>query len=87
MMWLTAACDAQEAFTVKTINVINILNKYHYRELIINDETLTEIKSIFLQSLDPSGLYFIERDIEKLLAIKLNPADFKKGKLADMVEI
>lgn len=82
MIWITAVCEAQEAFAKKAVNLINILKQYHYRELIINHETLTDIKLSFLHSLDSSGLYFLQEDIDKLSAIDLHPADADKGKFS-----
>ncbi|MBN2547359.1 MAG: carboxy terminal-processing peptidase [Spirochaetes bacterium] len=76
---------AKPSFTLnslneKTINLINILENYHYSSLKINDEILNDIKKIFINNIDPNALYFTEEDINKLLSLNLSIEDFKKGK-------
>lgn len=68
---LSTACATGNNINKKTANLVNILNNYHYRKLPIDNKFVLEIKSEFINRLDPYKLYFTRDDVTRLLSIKL----------------
>lgn len=72
-----------QAQSVTTIDILQKLDKRHYRDLDVNDELSQKFLSEYIKGLDPAKLYFYESDVEAFKKNKLNYDDFlKKGNLS-----
>ncbi len=68
--------------SITTMDILDKLQKRHYRELSINDEVSRRFLTDYLESLDPAHLYFYEDDIQKFHKSETLHDDFlKKGNL------
>lgn len=77
-----------EAQSITTIDIIDKLDKRHYRDLAINDALSVEFLDHYIKGLDPAKLYFLESDIKEIYKHKLLHDDYiKKGDLKPGFEI
>jgi carboxyl-terminal processing protease len=60
--------DLQPTATQRNVerNVFEILSKYHYRKIPVNDSLSSRIYDAYLKELDPNKVYFLASDIKEL---------------------
>lgn len=74
--------------SITTIDILDKLQKRHYRELQIDNAVSQQFLKDYLESLDPAHLYFYSSDIEQFNKNSLKHDDFlKKGNLKPGFEI
>lgn len=67
---------------------VNLLDRYHYRKMPLNDSLSSVIFERYLRSLDPSRLYLMQSDIQKFEKYRHKFDDYlKKGNLEPAYEI
>jgi len=74
--------------TITTIDIIDKLDKRHYRDLPIDDNLSLSFLDNYLKTLDPARLYFLQSDIDEFYKHKHQHDDYiKKGDLKPGFEI
>lgn len=77
-----------KAQSVTTIDIIKKLGSRHYRDLTVDDDLSREFLDNYLESLDPSRLYFYEADVKGFEQNKNKFDDYlKKGQLNEGFKI
>jgi carboxyl-terminal processing protease len=77
-----------QAQSVTTIDIIDKLDKRHYRDLPIDDKLSEAFLEKYLNTLDPARLYFLQADIDEFYKHKHQHDDYiKKGNLKPGFEI
>ncbi len=91
--WLTAQADAgspsaEQATAAKLVYGILSDSRYAYRPRALDDTLSAEVFKRYLESLDPSKLFFTTADVDKLTAyrVKLDDA-IKSGEVAPAFEM
>ncbi|MBL0328107.1 MAG: carboxy terminal-processing peptidase [Bacteroidetes bacterium] len=58
--------ESQKRYAEQAFMVAKVLEKYHYKPQVLNNDLSAKLHSEFIQSLDPSGIYFTKSDIQQL---------------------
>ncbi|HRZ25767.1 MAG TPA: carboxy terminal-processing peptidase [Spirochaetota bacterium] len=69
-----------DSLSEKTINLLNIMHKFHYQDLPLDERVAAEIQNIFIDSLDPLRIIFTRSDVEELFSVKIDFSGLRSGK-------
>ena len=68
----------------ESIVITSILNRYHYRQITLNDSLSSAIFDRYLSSMDYSKLYFLKSDIDSFEDARYNIDDYLKAGKVDV---
>mgnify|MGYP001799503663 CR=1 FL=1 len=72
----------KEEHPIEMQYILSLLNRFHYRSAALNDSTSSDVFDQFIESLDPSRLYFLDSDIAYFERYRYKiDDDFRAGKL------
>ncbi|MCW3084460.1 MAG: hypothetical protein JWP12_1826 [Bacteroidetes bacterium] len=64
--FLTAQPEVDKTHAEQAFMTYKVLDKYHYKPQMMNDDLSQKINKEFIKALDPSGIYFTKADIAEL---------------------
>jgi carboxyl-terminal processing protease len=85
-VFLSTPVSGANALSEQTINIVTIINKFHYTGIQLNEKTTLEIKREFLETLDPLRCFFVRDDVNFLLSVKLDLIALKENDVVPFVE-
>ncbi len=65
-----SADDARHSYEIKVID--RLLERFHYKQYRLDDELSQHILNNFIDSLDPSRLFFADKDIQEITKLENN---------------
>lgn len=66
LRFLNAQADAGKTYAKQALMTVKVLEKYHYKPQVLDDELSRKLSAEFLKALDPSGLYFTKAEVAAL---------------------
>lgn len=65
-----------------TLIINKVLERYHYKKIVLDDEFAAAIMQTYLEALDPNRSFFLQRDIDRFVVLhKRLDDDLKRGQL------
>ena len=65
-----------------TLIINKVLERYHYKKIVLDDEFAATIMQTYLEALDPNRSFFLQRDIDRFVVLqKRLDDDLKRGQI------